>query len=96
MALALNKRPDADRIIAVTDDPEYAARAWSQKLSLKLRVVSVSEDTLEDFGAVLLPTLIFLRDGQPIAAREDAPRDEKDVPNLPPAPPAKAPATRRN
>jgi hypothetical protein len=32
-----------------------------------------------------------------VAAREDVPRDEKDVPNLPAAPPAsKPPATRRN
>jgi hypothetical protein len=96
VAAALNKRPDLDRIVGVTKHPDFAVKAWVAKLGLKFRVLTVSEEIFSDMGGLLLPTVIFLRDGQPLAAREDAPRDEKDVPNLPPAPPAKAPATRRN
>jgi hypothetical protein len=93
-ALKLNQRSDLDRILAITPDPETAVTAWRQKLGLKFRVLSVSEEIFDGVGPVLLPTLVLLRNGQPLAAREDAPRDEKDVPNLP-APPAKA-APRRN
>jgi hypothetical protein len=95
-ARTLNQRTDLDHIVGITTDPDSAVSAWKEKLGLKFRIVRVSEETFRDFGLYGLPTIVFLRDGQPIAAREDAPRDEKDVPNLPPAPPAKAPATRRN
>jgi hypothetical protein len=96
VAASLNKRTDTERIVAITKDPEFAVKPWVEKLALKFRVVTVSEDVFRGFGLYGLPTVVFLKDGQAIAAREDAPRDEKDVPNLPPAPPVKAPATRRN
>jgi hypothetical protein len=94
VAAALNKRSDTERILAITKDPDFAVKAWVAKLGLKFRVLTVSEELFSDIGGYGLPTVIFLRNGQPLAAREDAPRDEKDVPNLP-APPAKA-APRRN
>ncbi len=83
VAAALNKRSDTERVLAITTDPDFAVKAWVAKLGLKFRVLSVSEDIFRGFGLYGLPTVAFLKDGVAIAAREDAPRDEKDVPNLP-------------
>jgi hypothetical protein len=72
-ALKLNKRRDVKNIVVVVAAPQKAASEWKKRLNLRYRVVSVSDREFEDLGAVMLPTLVLIRDGKAVGVREDVP-----------------------
>ncbi|MDQ3685384.1 MAG: peroxiredoxin family protein [Acidobacteriota bacterium] len=71
-ALGLNEKASADRIIAIAPAPAKDVATWKKKLGLKYRVVAVSDKVFDDFGGVILPTLVLLRDGRAVGVSERA------------------------
>jgi thiol-disulfide isomerase/thioredoxin len=63
-AVELNKTAQVERVLAVTIAPAESARKWKLELGLEYPVISVSEKTFEDLGAVILPTLVLFEDGE--------------------------------
>jgi hypothetical protein len=70
-ALKLNEN-DAVRITGIAAAPKKAVLQWKNRLGLKFRVESVSQSDFDDLGAVILPTIVKLRDGEAVAASEKA------------------------
>jgi hypothetical protein len=65
--VATDNRPMAIFVIA----PEKDLKDWKEKLQLKqIQVISVPEEELTYLGAVILPTLVKVKDGKYIAAME--------------------------
>lgn len=63
-AVELKKTVETDRVLGVTIAPAESAKKWKQELGLNYPVVSVSERTFEELGAVILPTLVLFEDGE--------------------------------
>ena len=63
-AVELKKTAEIERVLGVTIAPAESARKWKQELGLNYPVISVSERTFEDPGAVILPTLVLFEDGE--------------------------------
>ncbi len=57
-------------VIAITKASSTDATLWKERLGLKYEVKSVSEQSFEDTGTVLLPTIIKLKDGEFVGAVE--------------------------
>lgn len=63
-AVELKKTAEIKRVLAVTIAPAESARKWKRELGLNYPVISVSEQTFEELGAVILPTLVLFEDGE--------------------------------
>lgn len=63
-AVELNKTAEIEHVLGVTIAPAESARKWKRELGLNYPVISVSEQTFEDLGAVILPTLVLFEDGE--------------------------------
>jgi hypothetical protein len=63
-AVELKKTAETECVLGVTIAPAESARKWKRELGLNYRVISVSEQTFEDLGAVILPTLVLFEDGE--------------------------------
>jgi thiol-disulfide isomerase/thioredoxin len=63
-AIELNKTAEHERVLGVTIAAAETALKWKQELGLRYRVISVSERTFEDLGAVILPTVVLFEDGE--------------------------------
>jgi hypothetical protein len=63
-AVELNRVAGSERVLGLTLAPAAIAKRWRQELGLKYRVISVSERTFEDLGAVILPTVVLFEDGE--------------------------------
>ena len=63
-AVELKKTAETECVLGVTIAPAESARKWKRELGLNYRVISVSEQTFEDLGAVILPTLVLFQDGE--------------------------------
>lgn len=60
----MKKTAETERVLGVTLAPAESARKWKRELGLNYPVISVSEKTFEDLGAVILPTLVLFEDGE--------------------------------
>lgn len=69
-ALKLNELNNKN-ILAITTANATETTIWKERLGLKFEVRSVSDQTFDDTGAVLLPTIIKLKDGISVAARDN-------------------------
>jgi thiol-disulfide isomerase/thioredoxin len=69
-ALKLNEL-NSKNILAITTANVTETTLWKERLGLKFEVKAVSDQTFDDTGAVLLPTIIKLKDGISVAAREN-------------------------
>jgi hypothetical protein len=76
-AVELNKTAEVERVLGVTIAPTESARKWRQELRLNYPVISVSEKTFEDLGAVILPTLVLFEDGEAKGAYTPSTGDRK-------------------
>jgi hypothetical protein len=63
-AVELKRIAETERVLAVTLAPPESARKWKRELRLNYPVISVSEKTFEDLGAVILPTIVLFEDGE--------------------------------
>ncbi|HET9532953.1 MAG TPA: hypothetical protein VFQ92_21540 [Blastocatellia bacterium] len=63
-AVALKKTAEVERVLGVTLAPAESARKWKRELGLNYPVVSVSEKTSEELGAVILPTIVRFENGE--------------------------------
>lgn len=70
VAQTLNQLSNLKNIVAITKASATDATLWKERLGLKFEVKAVSEQTLEDTGTVLLPTIIKLKNGEFIGAVE--------------------------
>lgn len=59
-------------IIAISSASMAEVEAWKNRLGLKFRVQSLSINSFDDSGAVILPTLIRVKDGKAIGVSESA------------------------
>ena len=57
-------------VLAITTANQSEANLWQQRLGLGFEVRSVSSQTFDDTGAVFLPTIIKLKNGISIGAKE--------------------------
>ena len=71
-AIKLNSYTTANSIVGIAVAPQAEINQWRKKLSLGYPVVSVSETLFEDLGAVILPTIINIKNGQAIGVTDDA------------------------
>jgi hypothetical protein len=67
-AIELKKTAEAERVLGITIASAESAKKWKRELGLNYRVISVSERTFEDLGAVILPTLVLFEDGKATGA----------------------------
>lgn len=58
-------------VLAITTANQTDASIWKERLGLSFEVRSVSFDTFDDTGAVFLPTIIKLKNGVSIGAKEN-------------------------
>jgi hypothetical protein len=72
IALALNQKPNLSQIIAISTGSVEEANAWKARLGLNFRVESVSSELFDDSGAVILPTLIKVKQLKAIGVSETA------------------------
>ena len=63
-AVELNSVAESEQVVGLTLAPAAIAKKWRQELGLKYRVISVSARTFEELGAVILPTIVLLEDGE--------------------------------
>ena len=73
VALTLNKlkiNNKVSNVLAITTANQTEASLWKERLGLEIEVRSVSSETFGDTGAVFLPTIIKLKDGVSIGAKE--------------------------
>jgi thiol-disulfide isomerase/thioredoxin len=68
----LNQKAGVSNIIAISSASMAEVEAWKNRLGLKFRVQSLSIDSFDDSGVVILPTLIRVKDGKAIGASETA------------------------
>lgn len=70
MAQQLDRKGTPAVILA--DAPVKEMDRWARSLKLRyVRYISVKPETMEDLGAVLLPTLIEVKDGRYLRVRQD-------------------------
>ncbi|KAF0250347.1 MAG: hypothetical protein FD167_258 [bacterium] len=72
-ALTLNKlkiNNKVSNLLAITTANQTEATLWKERLGLEIEVRSVSSEAFGDTGAVFLPTIIKLKDGVSIGAKE--------------------------
>ena len=78
IALELNQKANLSKlfnlsnIIAISSASVTEVEAWKNRLGLKFRVQSLSINSFDDSGAVILPTLIRVKDGKAIGVSESA------------------------
>lgn len=60
----LNQKANLSNIIAISSASMAEVEAWKNRLGLKFRVQSLSIDSFDDSGVVILPTLIKVKDGK--------------------------------
>lgn len=78
IALELNQKANVanlsnlSNIIAISSASMAEVEAWKNRLGLKFRVQSLSINSFDDSGAVILPTLIRVKDGKAIGVSESA------------------------
>lgn len=72
IALELNKKANVANIIAISSASMAEVKTWKNRLGLKFRVQSLSINSFDDSGAVILPTLIRVKDGKAIGVSESA------------------------
>ncbi|MFY9226394.1 MAG: hypothetical protein WAQ98_27200 [Blastocatellia bacterium] len=68
----LNQKANLSNIIAISSASMAEVEAWKNRLGLKFRVQSLSVDSFDDSGVVILPTLIRVKDGKAIGVSETA------------------------
>lgn len=66
----LNQKAGVPNIIAISSASMAEVQAWKNRLGLKFRVQSLSVDSFDDSGVVILPTLIKVKDGKAIGVSE--------------------------
>jgi hypothetical protein len=64
VAIELIKTAEIERVLGITIASAESAKKWKRALRLNYRVISVSERTFEDLGAVVLPTLVLFVNGE--------------------------------
>ena len=72
IALELNQKTNLSNIIAISSASVAEVEAWKNRLGLKFRVQSLSINSFDDSGAVILPTLIKVKDGKAVGVSETA------------------------
>jgi predicted dithiol-disulfide oxidoreductase (DUF899 family) len=78
IALELNQKANVanlsnlSNIIVISSASIAEVEAWKNRLGLKFRVQSLSINSFDDSGAVILPTLIRVKDGKAIGVSESA------------------------
>jgi hypothetical protein len=72
IALELNQKANLSNIIAISSASVAEVEAWKNKLGLKFRVASLSVNSFDDSGAVILPTLIRVKDSKALGVSETA------------------------
>ncbi len=68
----LNRKAGVANIIAISSASMAEVEAWKNRLGLKFRVQSLSIDSFDDSGVVILPTLIKVKDGKAVGVSETA------------------------
>lgn len=68
--LKINGNLGNGNVLAITTANQSEANLWQQRLGLGFEVRSVSSQTFDDTGAVFLPTIIKLKNGISIGAKE--------------------------
>lgn len=68
----LNQKAGVANIIAISSASMAEVQAWKNRLGLKFRVQSLSINSFDDSGVVILPTLIKVKDGKAIGVSETA------------------------
>lgn len=71
--LKLSQKSQPARIVAFAVAPSDVVERWQKQLGLKYSVRSLSQQDFDDLGGVvLLPTIVYLRDGIAVGASETA------------------------
>jgi hypothetical protein len=68
VAIELKKTVEIERVLGITMASPESTKKWRRELRLNYRVISVSERTFEELGAVILPTLVLFLNGEAIGA----------------------------